>query len=54
MFTENQINRIQELFRSEFGMEVPEDQACRHMAQFLDLIMVTYQEDVGKSRDAPP
>lgn len=49
MFTQDQIQEIQALFRAEFGMEVSPEEACRHMAQFLNLLSTVYKDEPSHS-----
>jgi hypothetical protein len=44
-FSNEEVKSLQELFQSEFGLEVSPEEAGQHMAQFLDLILATYKDN---------
>lgn len=45
MFSQKEVLEIQRLFQSEFGLEASPEEARQYMAQFLDMLLVTYRND---------
>jgi len=43
-FTEKQIQEIRSMFKKELGLEVSSEEACRHMLQLIELLLITYKK----------
>ena len=49
-FSNEEVTKLQELFRSEFGLKVSPEEACRYAWQLLEIFTIVYKEgDHGKA-----
>ena len=54
VFSSEQVNQLRELFRNELGLEVSDEEACRHATQLIELLRVTYRESNDQADQPPP
>lgn len=51
-FSDKEVKKLQELFRTELNLEVSEEEACKHAAQLVDLLRVAFR-DIPDTSSSP-
>jgi len=54
MFSQEEIRDLQKILKNELDLEISDNEACRHAAQVINLLVTTYRDDLDPASNSPP